>query len=58
MTVYVKINTMSKNIMIAAIYRAPKPQAADDIAPCDEIESIIHKKQAVIVEDFNCPSID
>ncbi len=44
--------------MIATIYRPPKAQDADDTALCEEIKSVIQNKQAVIIGDFNCPSID
>ncbi len=44
--------------MIATIYRPPKAQAAYDTALYEEIKSIIQKKQAVVIGDFNCPSID
>ncbi len=44
--------------MIGTIYRPPNSQAADDIALCEEIISVIQNKQAVIVGDYNCPSID
>ncbi len=40
------------------IYRPPKAQAADDTALYEEIKSVIQNKQAVIIGDFNCPSID
>ncbi len=44
--------------MIASVYRHPKSQAVQDTALSEEIESIIRNKQAVIVGDFNCPSIN
>ncbi len=44
--------------MIATIYRPPKAQAAEDTALYEEIKSVIQNKQAVIIGDFNCPSID
>ncbi len=44
--------------MIGTIYRPPKSQAADDIALCEEIISVIQNNQVVIVGDFNCSSID
>ncbi len=58
LTVYVEINTKSNKITIATIYRPPKSQAADDIALCEEIKSVIQNKQAVIIGDFNCPNTD
>ncbi len=57
-SLYVEISTKSNKIMIATICRAPKAQAADDIALCEEIKSVIKNKQAVIIGDSNCPSID
>ncbi len=57
-SVDVEINTKSNKITIATIYRPPKSQAADDIALFEEIKSLIQNKQAVIIGDFNCPSID
>ncbi len=57
-SVYVEISTKSNKTMIATIYRPPKSQAADDIAMCEEIKSVIQNKQAVIIGDFNCPNID
>ncbi len=44
--------------MIAIIYRPPKAQAADDTALYEEMKSVIQNKQAVIIRDFNWPSID
>ncbi len=57
-SVYVQISTQSNNIMIVTIYRHRKVQAADDTALYEEIKSIIQNKQALIIGDFNCPSID
>ncbi len=57
-SVYTEISTKSNKIMIATVYRPPKAQAADDTALYEEIKSVIQNKQAVIVGDFNCPSID
>ncbi len=59
-SVYVKISTKSNKTMIATIYRPPKVQAADDTAlyQSNQIKSVIQNKQAVIIGDFNCPSID
>ncbi len=57
-SVYVEISTKSNKIMIATIYRPPKAQAADDTALYEEINSVIQNKQAVVIGDFNCPSID
>ncbi len=42
---------------IATIYRPPKSQAADDIALCEEIKSVIQNKQTVIIGDLNCSKI-
>ncbi len=58
MTVYVETNTKPNKTTIATIYRPPKSQAADDIGLFEEIKSVIQNKQAVIIGDFNCPSID
>ncbi len=44
--------------MIATIYRPPKSQIADDIALCEEIKFVTQNKQAVIVRNFNCRSMD
>ncbi len=57
-SVYMGISIKSNKIMIATIYRPPKVQAADDTALYEEIKSLIQNKQAVIIWDFNCPSID
>ncbi len=58
-SLYVEISTTKSNkIMIATIYRPPKGQAADDTALYEEIKSIIKNTQAVVIGDFNCPSID
>ncbi len=57
-SVYVEINTKSNKITIATIYRPPKSQATDEIALYEEIKSVIQTKQAVIIRDFNCPTID
>ncbi len=57
-SVYVEISTKSNKIMTATIYRPPKAQVADDTALYEEIKSVIQNKQAVIIGDFNCPSID
>ncbi len=57
-SVYVKISTKSNKITIATIYRSPKAQAADAAALYEEIKSVIQNKQAVIIGDFDCPSID
>ncbi len=56
-SVYVEIITKSNKIMIPTIYRTPKAQAADDTALYEEIKSVIHNKEAVIIGDFNCPII-
>ncbi len=58
MTVYVEINTKPNKIAIATIYRPPKSHATNDITLCKEIKSVIQNKQAVIIGNFNCPSID
>ncbi len=55
---YVEISTKPKKRMIATIYRPPKAQAADDTALYEEIKSVIQNKRAVIIGNFNCPSID
>ncbi len=57
-SVYIEINTNSNKITITTIYRPPKPQAADDIALYEKINSVIQNKQAVIIADFNCPIIE
>ncbi len=44
--------------MVAIIYRPPKQQQADDTALYEEIKSTIWNKNAVIVRDFNCLSIN
>ncbi len=40
------------------MYRPPKLQAADDTALYEEINSVTRNKEAVIIGDFNCPSVD
>ncbi len=55
---YVEISSKSNKIMIATIYRPPKAQPADDTALYDEIKSVVQSKQAVIIVEFNCSSID
>ncbi len=56
-SIYVEISTKSNKIMIATIYEPPKAQAADDTALYEEIKSVIQNKQAVIIGEFDCPSI-
>ncbi len=55
---HVEISTKSNKIMIATIYRPPIAQVTDDTALYEEIKSVAQNKQAVIIGDFNCPSID
>ncbi len=55
---YVEISTKSNTIMIATIYRPPKAQAVDDTALFEEMKSVTQNKQAVIIGDFKCSSID
>ncbi len=43
---------------LQTIYRPHKAQAADDTALYEEIKYVIQNKLAVIIGDFNCPSID
>ncbi len=57
-TVYVEITARMAKITIATIYRPHKLQAADDIALYEEIISVIHNKQTIIIGDFNSPNID
>ena len=58
-TLYVEINAnRNKKIIVAVVYRPPKQNAADDLALYEEIRTIIHSKDAVIMGDFNCPNID
>ena len=58
-TLYVEINAnRNKKIIVAVVYRPPKQNAADDLSLYDEIRTIIHSKDAVIMGDFNCPNID
>ncbi|WP_373308351.1 hypothetical protein, partial [Virgibacillus salexigens] len=40
------------------MYRPPKQNASDDLALYEEIRTIIHSKDSVIMGDFNCPNID
>ncbi len=66
-----KKRKMQKNVMLfmwnsakktritnAIIYRPPKLQADDGTGLYDEIRSVIQNKQAIIIGNFNCPSID
>ena len=58
-SMYIKITTKSKKkLILAVVYRPPKQCATDDLALYDEIRSIIHGNDAIIVGDFNCPNID
>ncbi len=54
-TVYMEITAKKTKILIATIFRAPKLQAADDTVLYEEIKSVIHNRQAIIIGDFNCP---
>ncbi len=54
-TVYVEISSMPNKIIIATIYRSLKSQAT---ALYEKIKSLIQNKQAMIIGNFNCPSID
>ncbi len=58
-SVYVDIITeRNRKLSIGAVYRPPKLQAADDTALFEEINSITQNKEAIIIGDFNCPSVD
>ncbi len=57
-SVHVEISIKSNKIMVATIYRPPKAQVGDDTAVYEEIKSVMQSKQAVIIVDFNFPSID
>ncbi len=57
-TVYVEIKAKKTKITIVTIYRPTKLQAADDTVLYEEIKSVIHNKQTIIIGDFNCSNID
>ncbi len=58
-SLYVNIITKSnKKLTIGTVCRPPKLQAADNTALYEEISYIMQKKQAVIIGNFNCPSVD
>ncbi len=47
-----------KEITLAIINRPPKQNAAEDYLLHEEIPTIINNKDAIIMSDFNCPSIN
>ncbi len=58
-SIYVDITTKSnKKLTIGTVYIPPKQHATDDTALYEEISSITQNKEAVIIGDLNCPSID
>ncbi len=58
-SVYVDITTeRNRQLTIGIVYRPPKLHTADDIAFYEEINSTIQNKEAIIIGDFNCPSVD
>ncbi len=59
MTVYVDITTeLNRKLTFGTVHKPPKLQAADDIALYEETDSIIQKKDAIIIGNFNCPNVD
>ncbi len=58
-TVHVELTTTgNKKLLVAIVYRPPKQTRTDDTALYEEIQSTIRNKNAIIVGDFNCPSIN
>ncbi len=58
-TVYVDITTeRNRKLTFGTVYRPPKLQAADDTALYEEINFITQNKDAIIIGDFNCPTVD
>ncbi len=58
-TGYVELTTTgNKKLLVAIVYRPPKQMRTDDTALYEEIKSSIRNNNAVIVGDFNCPSIN
>ncbi len=58
-TVYVELTTTgNKKLLVAIVYRPRKQMRTDDTALYEEIKSSIRNKNAVIVGDLNCPSIN
>ncbi len=56
-TIYVEVETSRhNNLTTGTVYRPPKQQGTDDAAQYEEIQSITHNKQSVIIGDFNCPN--
>ncbi len=58
-TVYVELTTTgNKKLLLAIVYRPPKQMRTDDTALYEKIKSSIRNITAVVVGDFNCPSIN
>ncbi len=57
-SVYVEITANDKELTLAAVYRPPKQQAADDIALYEKLHSLTQSKEAIIIGNFNWPNID
>ncbi len=45
-------------MILATVYRHPKLQAADGTVLCNEIQSLIRSKYAIVIGDFNCANVD
>ncbi len=57
-SVYVEIIHNNKKLALATVYRPPKLLTADDTALCNEIQSLIQGKNAIVIGDFNCANVD
>ncbi len=57
-SIYVEITQNNKKLILAAVYRPPKLQAADDTALYNEIHFPIQGKNAIAISDFHCENAD
>ncbi len=57
-SVYVEMTHNNKKLILATVYESPKLQAAYDTALCNEIQSLMQGKNAIVIGDFNCANVD
>ncbi len=57
-SIYVELTNGNQEVTVATVYRPPKQQPADDAALCEEIQTTIRNKNAVVIGNFNCPNIN